>query len=337
MNHEKLSDWPVGDLDAVSACPVCASADGVLQHEGVADWSFNTAPGSWQYWRCTVCETLYLNPRPTPQTIGRAYASYYTHSGQGTQSFFQSWRQRWKNERLSERFGRNIEPRLKLPRLFKASVVRRAQRLALPFGWQELADLPPGRLMDVGCGSGATLNLALQLGWQAEGLEMDPEAVRAAQAAGLSVGDGGYERLSQTPLSFDCVNCSHVIEHVFDPKDLLRVVFEALKPGGTLLLATPNALSDVHRHFGRYWRGLEAPRHLMIFSEATLRGLLVKQGFWVDSKSDQQLETLRESARIASGGKRMRSQDRTLVRQLRQELQRTPHGQDFIKLVAHKP
>ncbi|WP_291011757.1 class I SAM-dependent methyltransferase [Hydrogenophaga sp.] len=308
-----------------------------MQHEGVADWSFNTAPGHWHYWRCTVCETLYLNPRPTPQSIGRAYASYYTHSGQGTHSMFQSWRQRWKNERLSERFDRNIEPRLNLPRLFRSSIAKRAQRIALPFGWQELADLPPGRLMDVGCGSGATLSLALQLGWKAEGLEMDPEAVRAAQAAGLSVGDGGYERLSQSPSSFDCVHCSHVIEHVFDPRDLLRVVFAALKPGGTLILATPNALSDVHLHFGRYWRGLEAPRHLMIFSESTLSGLLMEQGFVVDSRCDQQLETIRESARIANGNKRIRSQDRAQARQLRQSLDRTPHGQDFIKLVAHKP
>ncbi|MBT7329491.1 MAG: class I SAM-dependent methyltransferase, partial [Oceanospirillaceae bacterium] len=41
--------------------------------------------------------------------------------------------------------------------------------------------MPKGSLMDVGCGSGQTLSLAKQLGWQAMGVEIDPAAVRAAR------------------------------------------------------------------------------------------------------------------------------------------------------------
>jgi 2-polyprenyl-3-methyl-5-hydroxy-6-metoxy-1,4-benzoquinol methylase len=208
--------------------------------------------------------------------------------------------------------------------------------MALPFGWQELADMAPGRLMDVGCGTGATLALGRQLGWAVEGLEMDRDAVLSARAAGLRVGEGGYERLADSPLAFDCIICSHVIEHVFDPVGMLGAMHAALKPGGTLLLSTPNVCSDVHRHFGKYWRGLEAPRHLVLFSEASLTRLLQTQGFEVVSRSDQELATVRDSARIARGGARVNSADRAIARRLSKELFRTPRGQDFIKLVAQK-
>jgi 2-polyprenyl-3-methyl-5-hydroxy-6-metoxy-1,4-benzoquinol methylase len=208
--------------------------------------------------------------------------------------------------------------------------------MALPFGWQELADLKPGELMDVGCGAGTTLALASQLGWSVRGLEMDAHAVRAARAAGVDVQEGGFERLSEFRAAFDCINCSHVIEHVFDPVAMIHQMHSSLRRGGVLLLATPNSQSDVHRHFGKHWRGLEAPRHLVLFTEATLTKLLLQAGFSVESRSDQVLETTRESARIANQRSKVSSADRKLARRLTRELDRTPNGHDFIKIVARK-
>jgi 2-polyprenyl-3-methyl-5-hydroxy-6-metoxy-1,4-benzoquinol methylase len=208
--------------------------------------------------------------------------------------------------------------------------------MELPFGWQELANFKPGDLMDVGCGAGTALALASQLGWSVRGLEADPNAVRAARAAGLDVQEGGYERLSEFPAAFDCITCSHVIEHVFDPVGMIHQMHSSLRQGGVLLLSTPNAQSDVHRHFGKHWRGLEAPRHLVLFSEATLTRLLLRAGFQVESKSDQVLETTRESARIARQGSKVSSGDRKLARQLTRDLERSPTGHDFIKILARK-
>lgn len=330
------SSWDAADLEKVDACPVCGSAGAALVHDAVEDWAFQSAPGRWRYWQCAVCQSLYLNPRPTRASIGRAYATYYTHHGPGNSIGIKGLRVRWKNERLSARFGRNIEPRFHLPSVFQPAVARSGRRIALPFGWEELAHMSPGSLMDVGCGSGASLMLARQLGWSVHGIEIDAAAVKSARNAGLTVQEGGYEVLLDHPLAFDCITCSHVIEHVFDPVDMILALHVALKPGGRLLLATPNVNSDVHRHFGRFWRGLEAPRHLVIFSEATLTTLLQKQGFVVDSCSDDQLETARESARIARGDSGANSNDRALTRQLQHSLKRMPNGQDFIKLLARK-
>ena len=208
--------------------------------------------------------------------------------------------------------------------------------MSLPFGWEELAALPMGRFMDVGCGSGSFVALAAQMGWQAEGLEFDPAAVTTARAAGLNVTEGGYERLCEWPQAFDALLCSHVIEHVHDPQAMVKAMHAALRPGGTLLLSTPNAQSDVHRYFGRCWRGLEAPRHLVVFNEAVLVSLLLQAGFDVVSHADDLLETARESMRIA----RLLCDrgDGVSPSQLlpSQALERSPGGHDFIKLSARK-
>jgi 2-polyprenyl-3-methyl-5-hydroxy-6-metoxy-1,4-benzoquinol methylase len=332
-----MEQWPDIDLESVDACPMCGSGQAVLKHEAVRDWSFFSAPGQWNYWQCGTCQGLYLNPRPTLSSISRAYSKYYTHAGPGAQTGVRSLKVRWKNERLSARFGRPIEPRLQLPGVLNTWVARRASVIALPFGWQELAQTEPGQLMDVGCGTGATLVFAKALGWDVKGLELDPSAVDSAQAAGLEVGHGGYERLAETESAFDCITCSHVIEHVFDPRHMVQAIFSALRPGGRLVLSTPNALSDVHRHFGKHWRGLEAPRHLFLYSERHLSSLLRDEGFRVESKSDQELATVIESARIARGGRQVSGEDRAAARRISQRLQREQQGHDFIKLVAFKP
>lgn len=337
MNQtDYLGLWPEAALHTMDACPVCGSAYCALLHEGVRDWSFFTAPGSWTYWRCHDCESVYLNPLPRQEAIGRAYATYYTHVGVTSGLGWRRLKTRWKNERLSARLARNIGPRLQLPDFLGSFVARKAKRMGLPFGWQELADIKPGELMDVGCGAGVTLALARQLGWSAHGLEMDPAAVQVARDDGLDVQQGGFERLGEFNAAFDALVCSHVIEHVFDPVEMIRLMYAALRPGGILLLATPNAVSDVHQHFGRYWRGLEAPRHLVLFTETTLTALLTTAGFQVESRSDGVLETARDSARIARQGRRVDAADREQARRLEHELIRTPHGQDFIKLVARK-
>jgi len=332
-----MADWPHDELQGVDACPACGSARREVLHEGVADWTFWSAPGRWRYQRCLDCSSAYLDPRPTPDSIGRAYASYYTHEGPGSASGLKSLKLRWKNERLSARWGRDLQPRLDLPAWLTGFARRRGERMALPFGWEELARLAPGRLMDVGCGSGSTVALAAQLGWQAQGIEMDGAAVRSARAFGLLVEQGGYERLSAHPGAFDCVVCSHVIEHVYHPCTMIRLMWESLRPGGVLLLATPNALSDLHQHFGADWRGLEAPRHLVLFTEDRLSRLLQVQGFEVSSRRDDVLETARDSLRIRRRARRVSKEDRAEARRLVRELPRTAQGHDFIKLLARRP
>ena len=70
--------WPADGLETVGACPVCGSPRRHALYEHLTDRLFG-APGAWTLWRCEGCPTAYLDPRPTPETIGLAYAEYFWH------------------------------------------------------------------------------------------------------------------------------------------------------------------------------------------------------------------------------------------------------------------
>lgn len=327
-------EWPEQDLERVHSCPYCGSHERTLAYKDVQDWSFHCAPGKWNYWDCVNCQSLYLDPRPTQSTIGAAYAKYYTHSNGEPASLLQAMKARLRNECLSQKLNANIEPRLHLPKILNGLIALIGKRVVMPFGWMTLANHPKGRFMDVGCGAGMTVAMAQQLGWNAMGLEIDPAAVRTAQQSGLNIVEGTYEKLMQYEGKLDCIMCSHVLEHVHDPLDLLVKLKTALKPGGLLLLTLPNSLSALRRHFGADWRGIEAPRHLSIPSEPQLMQLLAESGFSVQSVADNGIETAAESYRIQRRGSVINKQDITKARQLNIRPLAISAGNDFIKFVC---
>lgn len=293
------ADWPAGDLEAVLACPYCGGSDRSLAYEGVQDWAFGCAPGRWSYWSCSGCQALYLHPRPTPASIGNAYARYYTHGGDQPVSRLAAWKERLRNEHWSNRFQTSITPRLGLPWWASWTTAWLKPWIAEPFGLRQWAQLPKGLLLDVGCGNGDKLKLAGQLGWQARGIELDASAVRAAQAQGLQVEQGGYELLARYQGQADCVVCSHVLEHVHQPLYMLELLLASLKPRGVLLLSVPNATSFLLHHYGANWRGLEAPRHLAIPRSEWLIDYLHGQGFKCTQVPSHPVETAMESERMA--------------------------------------
>lgn len=334
MSSPLDQEWPAESLERVDACPYCGSHERTLAFGDVQDWSFQCAPGKWNYWDCVNCQSLYLDPRPTRSTIGAAYAKYYTHGSAEPVSSLHMMKERLRNECLSQKLNANVEPRLHLPKILDGLIALIGNRVVVPFGWMSLANRPKGRFMDVGCGAGQTVTLARQLGWEAMGIEIDPAAVRSAQRTGLNIVEGAYEQLAQYEQQFDCIMCSHVLEHVHDPRDLLAKLKVALKPGGVLLLTLPNSLSALRRHFGANWRGLEAPRHLSIPSEQKLMQLLAESGFSIKSMADNGVETAAESYRIQRRGSVINRLDIAMARRLNIQPLATGAGNDFIKLVC---
>ena len=72
---------------------------------------------------------------------------------------------------------------------------------------------------------------------------------------------------------------SHVIEHMHDPAGDVRRIHAMLRPGGLLWIGTPNLEALSFRRFGADWRGLEPPRHLVLFTTASLDRLIRDAGF----------------------------------------------------------
>ncbi len=128
-----------------------------------------------------------------------------------------------------------------------------------------------GAILDIGCSSGAFLKSLQSPSWQLYGVEISEEAAAAARkVAGAQVFVGDPLDAPFTPESFDVITCFHLLEHVYDPLELMKRARAWLRPGGFLYVVLPNINSWEARIFRSYWYGLELPRHLVHFSPQSL-------------------------------------------------------------------
>jgi 2-polyprenyl-3-methyl-5-hydroxy-6-metoxy-1,4-benzoquinol methylase len=95
------------------------------------------------------------------------------------------------------------------------------------------------RLLDVGAAQGVLLEEAARLGFEAEGIDHCAENVRDAAARGRRVRRAAAETLDDRD-AYDVVTLMDFIEHVTDPLAVLRACHRALRPGGTVVVYTPN-------------------------------------------------------------------------------------------------
>jgi len=284
MPVEKSADWPEQDLEYINKCPACGAPQSELFIYGLEDFTYRVAPGVWTLRRCVECQAAYLDPRPTESSIGRAYGNYYTHnanmippkplnwSGQGLKG-------RLKRGYLNRRFGHNLPSTLPLGWLL--TTLEPARNAATGHLIRHLGapGRPDAQLLDVGCGNGFFLRIAKDLGYKAYGLEPDSDAAEQARKAGFNIVQRSLPNSGLLNSQFDHVTLNHVFEHLHRPREAAEEILNLLRPGGRLWLSQPNLRSTGLTIFGKYWRGLEAPRHLSLYTAESLKDLLEKIGF----------------------------------------------------------
>jgi SAM-dependent methyltransferase len=357
------AEWAADELETLEACPVCHSPHATVLHDRLKDYVFSAAGGHWRLVSCGGCGVAYLNPRPSPATIGRAYATYYTHGGttppRGARLGVKAWlRRALANGYRDAIYGTRLRPTLG-PLGALVAQLSPSFRNAIENESPGLVGVRPKRLgqskvLDVGCGNGLSLLRARDAGWHAIGVEPDPDAVATASARGMEV---IAPRIDDVPASFngsfERILLSHVIEHVHDPLAMLRHCHRLLEPGGTLWMETPNLSSFGHASFGADWRGLEPPRHLVLFRPDSLEALLKEAGFdrirhsrprevWVylfhHSIETQRKRVAEESTAVAAPPTSAETLAHYL-RRARDAVSRTPAQAEFITVVAtaHSP
>jgi SAM-dependent methyltransferase len=242
--------------DVVQVCPLCAGGAGYSFC--IKDYNSGT-PGTFTVARCPSCHVYWLrNPFP-PARIHEAYpeTSYYSIN-EDTQT-----PGGWRERALAARYKRRFTPLRLLGGIFQA----------FPMGDT------PGRVLDVGSGTGQRLQRLLSAGWTGAGVEPSAAAVRVAQESGLDVRQGTAEALPFDDNSFDAVIMAHSLEHCYRPSTAASEAFRVLRPSGELIVTTPNTRSLARLCFGRFWLHWDAPRHLVIFDRRSLVRLLVGVGF----------------------------------------------------------
>ena len=274
-------NWPASGLEACPGCPACGAEARSVWFTGLPDRLYGCAPGLWTFKRCARCDSAYLDPRPTRETIADAYREYYTHvppSAPASAPLGRAagLRRALRHGYLNRRFGLSLEGATPLGPVLVPLVPGLAARQRR---WARLPR-PHDRasLLDVGAGSGRAVAHFRSLGWDASGIDIDGLAVAAARASGLPVLEGEITSLAGSD-RFDAVTMSHSIEHLHDPGQALAAAFRLLKPGGVLELLTPNAGSLGRRVYGRDWLGLDPPRHLVVISPRGVTLALRRAGF----------------------------------------------------------
>ena len=279
-----LCTWPTNELQNIKICPVCGSSKRNVLYNNLIDITFLTAPGLWTLKSCGVCHSAYLDPRPNQESIGKAYNTYYTHKCGADQTkladlgLFRRLRRMLANGYLNNRYGAKREPSLNLGVWLVKLLPRQSSILDMQYRYLP-KPIQGQALLDIGCGNGDFLLNAREAGWVVSGVEPDMMAVEIAQKRGLNVVLGTIDYLALQSNCFDAITLSHVIEHVHDPMKLLQAMNRLLKPDGIVYIDTPNIQSVGAQLFRNSWRGIEAPRHLVIFSTEGLVKLLSLTGF----------------------------------------------------------
>lgn len=238
-------------------CPLgCSTADEFLFS---ARDRLHGLPGEFRVVRCRSCGLIRTNPRPTPDTIGFYYP---------------------------ENYGPYLGTQIRIQHRANAGPVRNVlrwlYRQLVRFNTEIVPELPPGRMLEVGCASGAFLAAMTAAGWQAEGIEFSDTAAQRARDAGLKVQTGSLETAKAEPASFDLIVGWMVVEHLHDPMAALRKLAHWAKPGAWLCLSVPNSSSLEFRVFGPAWYALQVPTHLYHFAPQTIEALLKRTGWTVE-------------------------------------------------------
>jgi 2-polyprenyl-3-methyl-5-hydroxy-6-metoxy-1,4-benzoquinol methylase len=200
--------------------------------------------------RCMECGLHYLYPRLVESDMQQAYreSSYYEGGACGYAD----------TSYTAQQFA--------LRATFKRLLHNLAKR-----------GLTGGNLLEIGCGYGYLLDEARSFFERRVGTDFSPEGAEIARATGAEVFVGGIE---QVPFEakFDCVIGTQLIEHVYEPLSFVKRLAAYTKPGGHIILATPDIGGVLRKATGQRWPSFKVPEHVVYFDYRTLSSLMRRAG-----------------------------------------------------------
>jgi SAM-dependent methyltransferase len=228
-------------------CPLCDSNSSEILFDGKD--REHPIPGTFPVVQCRDCDLVYLNPRPSEDSLQECYPDDYDSYVFGVGSVGKL--QKYLRRQTAKKIG-SILPR-------------------------------GSRILEVGCATGDLLApLRDVAGLQVVGVELSPHAANIAiNDHGLDVHIGKLSDFNFELASFDGVVMRNVLEHLPDPLGDLKKAASLLKKGGHVFIDVPNFDSLDRMLFGKYWYGYSTPRHLTVPSVKTLKRMLSVAGFEV--------------------------------------------------------
>lgn len=226
-------------------CPACGSGA----------WALAYNKEGFRHLTCSVCETLYISPRPTFDML----MDYYRNA-------------------LSIKHWNDV--------LFPATEEVRRQkifnhRVKNVLGACREHDANYDSLVDVGAGFGTFCEIMMRTGQFRKVIAVEPcqELAESCRSHGVETLAGAIEEIDLE--DFSIVTAFEMLEHLFCPRKFIEDCHRALTEGGLLILTTPNIKGFDLAMLGELSQNIGGPNHLQLFHPESLRELLEKTGFQV--------------------------------------------------------
>ena len=134
-----------------------------------------------------------------------------------------------------------------------------------------------GDLLEIGCGYGFLLDEARSFFRHRVGTDFSPQGAELARETGAEVFVGGVEQISPDT-KFDCIIATQVIEHIYAPLPFVKQLVSRARPGGHIILATPDIGGVLRKLMRRRWPSFKVPEHVIYFNYWTLSSLMYRAG-----------------------------------------------------------
>jgi SAM-dependent methyltransferase len=260
-------------------------------------------PGMFTVVKCCTCGLMRTNPRPTPKTMGLYYPDEYGP---------------YKSTLVRAGGQDKVQ-----------TLLRQLVRHVFRFNTHALPKIEPGRMLEIGCGSGAFLHHMAKKGWNVEGLEFSETAASAARSAGYTVSSGTLETAQDPEDSYDLIVGWMTLEHLHDPLAALKKLHSWMKPDGWMITSIPNAASLGFTLFRESWYDLHLPNHLYHFTPRTLDKMLDIAGWRIEKVLHQRVS----SNLVASIG--LKARDTSMPKWLSKMLLNTIAGNNKLNYLLY--
>ncbi|OGG33826.1 hypothetical protein A3I80_01205 [Candidatus Gottesmanbacteria bacterium RIFCSPLOWO2_02_FULL_40_10] len=203
---------------------------------------------NYKLYRCSFCKVVSIYPQPTKIELEKFNKNKY-NSLQNKKAYFSAKNKLYERARLDDGFIKKFKPR--------------------------------GILLDVGCSYGFYLDVFGKSGFQVQGIELAPIAIKYARnklRLNILKGDVMTYKFSKR---YDIITLYEIIEHIPSPNALFKRIKKLSKSNALLVIQTPNINSVYFKLTGNKWFWLLVPQHINLFSVQSLKILLKNHGFQI--------------------------------------------------------
>lgn len=237
-------------------CKICQHEVQLL-HNDLFDDRYGY-PGLYSVYVCSNCEFAQTIPEPTQEEMATLYTNYYPRKDITVDAV---------------RANSTFRPGF----LFTLNCWLKGIRNTCHYHVQ-----PGQRVLDIGCGDGASLLDIQKAGGEAYGTEYDKNVEPIAKELGLQIFFGDVQDAPFQDSFFDVITLSQLLEHISDPIQFITDIQQKLKPGGSIIMAFPNRLGFNGTRSDRTWINWHIPYHVNFFSNTSLQLLAEKTGMEIE-------------------------------------------------------